>query len=70
MMSQAVEAHGPGWAITDSSGANGLINHLYKKKQNGAKNAPLWNSIYNQLGETAKPHPQYKHTGTFLLDNF
>ena len=62
-MSPAVEAHGPAFICGyGGSGANCLINHLYKKKtEQGQEWTPL-NSIYNQLGETAKPHPQQKHT--------
>ena len=26
--------------------------------------------LHNQLGKTAKPHPQNERTGTFPLDNF
>ena len=58
MMSPAVEAHGPASVVTDGSGSNGLMNHLFfiKSKQNRAKNGPSgtpyiinWERLQNHI---------------------
>ena len=46
-----------------------LLNHLFKQKTEwGQEWTPM--KLHNQMRETAKPHPEYDRTGTFLLGNF